>query len=171
MRKDEHPKGTLVILVIFLVLVVISWLGISVTAVVLMLVAMTIAGYSLGVQMPGVAGTIDPRHLRDEAPFDKPGVTKNADGTYQVVMIAQTWNFIPAEVKVPAGAEVNFKITSRDVSHGFLVEETNINTMIIPGQVTQFKVRFTKSGTFQFICHEYCGTGHQTMAGKIIVEP
>ena len=28
MKKEEHPKGTMVILLIFLVLAVLSWLGI-----------------------------------------------------------------------------------------------------------------------------------------------
>jgi cytochrome c oxidase subunit II len=120
-----------------------------------------------------MAGTLDVRTVSQTAPFDKPGVTQVGD-KYQVVILAQaqpTWKFIPNEVTVPVGAEVTFKITSKDVTHGFLVENTNINVMIVPGEVTQFTTRFTKPGTYQFVCHEYCGVGHQTMAGKITVTP
>jgi cytochrome c oxidase subunit 2 len=31
-------------------------------------------------------------------------------------------------------------------------------------------VTFDKPGEYLFICHEYCGLAHQTMAGKVIVE-
>ena len=148
------------------------WMGIAIAAVVVMLIGVTMAGYTMGVQMPGAAGTVDPRSLKSQPPFDKPGVTKTADGKYQVVILTgPNWQFYPAEITVPAGAEVTFKITSRDVSHGFLVENTNINAMVIPGQITQVTTRFTKSGTYQFVCDEYCGVSHQTMAGKIIVQP
>jgi cytochrome c oxidase subunit 2 len=147
------------------------WMSVAIAAIVLMLVGVTMAGYAMGVQMPGASGIVDPRSLKDQPPFDKPGLTDLGSGKYEAVIVAQAWKFNPLEITVPTGAEVTFKITSRDVSHGLLVENTNINTMIIPGQVTQFTVRFTKSGTFQFVCHEYCGVGHQTMAGKIIVQP
>ena len=30
--------------------------------------------------------------------------------------------------------------------------------------------RFEEPGEYDFVCHEYCGVGHHTMAGKLIVE-
>jgi len=147
------------------------WMGISIVAIVFMLVGVTMAGFSMGVQMPGEAGIVDPRNLKNQPPFDQPGLVDKGGGKYEAVIVAQTWQFNPTEIKVPAGAEVKFKITSRDVTHGLIVENTNINTMIVPGQVTEFTVRFAKSGSYLMVCHEYCGVGHQAMAGKIIVEP
>ena len=149
------------------------WMSISVTTILVMLVLVTLAGFGFGVQMPGAAGAIDAGKVSQTAPFDKPGLTETGPGKYQVVMVAQAqpWKFTPTKIEVPAGAEVTFKVTSKDVTHGLMVENTNINVMIVPGQVTEFKLRFTKSGTYQFLCHEYCGVGHQTMAGQIIVAP
>jgi len=147
------------------------WMSISVGAIILMLIAVGLAGFGLGVQMPGAAGTLDPRKLSEEAPFNQPGVYEVAPGKYQVIMIASTWAFNPAEVTVPAGADVKFKVTSRDITHGILIEDTNANVMILPGQVSEFTLRFDKPGTYRFVCHEYCGVGHQAMAGQIIVEP
>jgi cytochrome c oxidase subunit II len=62
-------------------------------------------------------------------------------------------------------------VTSADVLHGFLIERTNINLMALPGQVSKTTARFDMPGEYRFFCHEYCGLGHQTMWGKVIVEP
>jgi cytochrome c oxidase subunit II len=147
------------------------WLGIAVAAIAGMLVVVIAAGFLMGYGMPGMSGKVDPRNLINEPPFDKPGVMEMSPGNYEVVMIASTWQYTPAEIKVPAGAQVKFMITSRDVTHGILVEGTNINMMIVPGQVTEFTTTFAKPGEYPFMCHEYCGVGHQAMTGKIIVLP
>jgi cytochrome c oxidase subunit 2 len=90
-------------------------------------------------------------------------------------MTAQVWSFTPAEIRLPVGAEVTFYVTARDVLHGFKIAETNINMMVLPGQVSTLKAVFEKPGTYNLICHEYCGAGgptigHHTMYGQIIVE-
>lgn len=48
--------------------------------------------------------------------------------------------------------------------------DTNINMMVLPGQVSNLKTTFDKPGTYNVICHEYCGIGHHTMYGQIVVE-
>jgi cytochrome c oxidase subunit II len=79
--------------------------------------------------------------------------------------------FNPTQVRVPAGSSVTFYLTSVDVQHGFQIERTNVNMMVLPGQVSKLTAKFDKPGTYNFICHEYCGVGHHTMFGQIIVEP
>lgn len=148
-----------------------TWITITIAAVIILLIGIGLAGFGLGAQLPGAAGGVDPRKVAMQAPFDKPGVYEVAPGKYQVVVLAFTWAFSPNEIHVPAGAEVIFKITSRDVTHGLMIENTDVNVMIVPGQITTFKHTFSKPGTYQFLCHEYCGASHQAMAGKIIVEP
>jgi cytochrome c oxidase subunit 2 len=66
---------------------------------------------------------------------------------------------------------VTWKVTSPDVIHGFEVVGTNINAMVIPGQVATFTTIFPKTGTYGVICHEYCGAAHHTMQGQIEVVP
>jgi len=145
------------------------WIGISVAAIIVMLAALTLAGFGLGVQLPGANGRVNPRDLANEPPFDKPGVYELAPGKYQVIMIARTWQFNPNKIEVPIGSEVTFKITSMDVTHGMLLDGTNVNVLIVPGQVSEVTHVFKKAGTFNFYCHEYCGTGHQAMFGQVIV--
>jgi cytochrome c oxidase subunit 2 len=119
--------------------------------------------------LPEPAGRLDPDDVRTTAPFDEPGVTQTGDNEYEVVMIAQAWQWEPSEIEIPAEADVKFTVTSADVIHGFWVPETQANAMVIPGQVTEFTMNFDEPGTHSLICHEYCGIGHQNMGGTINV--
>jgi cytochrome c oxidase subunit 2 len=87
-----------------------------------------------------------------------------------VVVVAQAWAFIPAEIRVPAGAEVTITSTSVDIIHGLAVAGTRVNMMLLPGQISRNTYRFDRPGEYLLLCHEYCGTGHHTMSGKLIVE-
>jgi cytochrome c oxidase subunit 2 len=55
------------------------------------------------------------------------------------------------------------------VVHGVKITDTNINMMLLPGQISVLTATFERPGTYNFICHEYCGTLHHTMYGQIIV--
>jgi cytochrome c oxidase subunit 2 len=153
------------------------WMRISVVVVVIMVLAITIAGFGVGVQVPGQYARITPEDLADpDNPFANPGLRELAPGKYEAYIVAQTWSFLPAEIRVPAGSEVTFYITARDVQHGFKLLDTNINVMALPGQVSTLKATFDEPGTYDYICHEYCGyvagspIGHHTMYGQLIVE-
>ena len=82
--------------------------------------------------LPEPAGRLDPDDVRTTEPFDEPGVFQTGDNEYSVVMIAQAWQWEPAEIEVPAEADVTFTVTSTDVIHGFWVPETQANAMVDP---------------------------------------
>lgn len=123
-----------------------------------------------GIHLPGESGVIDPAKLTTTAPFDKLGVHQVGQKRYQVNMMAGIWFFVPNQIKVPAGATVEFVVTSKDVVHGFYIKGANVNAMLLPGQVTRVTARFDRPGEYPFLCHEYCGAAHHTMWGKVIVE-
>lgn len=106
-------------------------------------------------------------------PYDKaytePKVTKLDEKTYQVFSVAQMWQFLPSEIFIPVGSEVDFYLTSKDVVHGFNISEKNINMMAVYGAITKTTVKFDKPGVYDIVCHEYCGVGHQNMRGQVIV--
>jgi cytochrome c oxidase subunit 2 len=56
------------------------------------------------------------------------------------------------------------------VLHGLHVAGTRINIMLIPGQIARAEYTFERPGEYLLICHEYCGLGHHTMGGKVVVE-
>lgn len=132
--------------------------------------ALTYASVALGIHLPGAESRIDPGAVRTTPPFDAPGVRDLGGGRYEVVLRASAWQFEPAEVRVPAGAEVTFLATSMDVIHGLHVDDSRVNMMLIPGQVSRNTYTFEDPGEYLMVCHEYCGLGHHNMYGKVVVE-
>lgn len=103
-------------------------------------------------------------------PFNSPGVKQIGPNEYEVDIIAQAWSFYPNQIKLPAGANVTFKATSVDVTHGFLIPGTLVNMMLIPGHVSVTHYRFGHAGNYLLLCHEYCGREHHTMFAKVEVQ-
>jgi cytochrome c oxidase subunit 2 len=122
------------------------------------------------IQPPSHIETVDPTALATHPEFGKPGVTTRADGSVVVSVVAQTFSFSPDPIEVPANRPVTFRLTSADVIHGFEVVGTNANAMAVPGYVSQFTVTFKQPGEYLIGCHEYCGTLHHNMVGKLIVK-
>ena len=135
------------------------------------LVAILVTVFGVGMHVPSTHSQIDPRQVATTPPFDQPGVVETGHLEYEARMIARTWSFDPAEIRVPVGAEVTFVVASQDLVHGMLIEEPNINVMLIPGEVARVTATFDKVGEFPIICHEYCGVAHQTMWARVVVEP
>jgi cytochrome c oxidase subunit 2 len=145
---------------------IILWLTVAIL--VIFLGAIVYAA-SLGVHLAHSGGRVDPAMLDQTSPFDQPGVTELAPGQYQAIVVARVWSFAPGEVNVPAGSTVTFQVASPDVIHGFRILGTDVNSMVIPGEISLVSHTFTEPGEYLMVCHEYCGVGHQGMYGKVIV--
>jgi cytochrome c oxidase subunit 2 len=126
-----------------------------------------LAGSAL--QPPSHVETIDLTKVWNDDRFQHRGVTPSAKGA-TVVMIAMMFAFQPAEIHVPAGKPVTFRLTSADVIHGFSIVGTNGNTMVVPGYISQFTTVFRTPGEYLIVCNEYCGLSHHLMSAKLIVE-
>jgi cytochrome c oxidase subunit 2 len=72
---------------------------------------------------------------------------------------------------MPQGRRVTLRFASPDVIHGLLVTGTNVNTMVVPGYVSQVHTEFQKTGDLLMPCHEYCGLGHSEMWATVQVIP
>ncbi|HEV8726218.1 MAG TPA: cytochrome c oxidase subunit II [Candidatus Binatia bacterium] len=124
-----------------------------------------------GFRLPGDEGHVEPNPASPNSPFAKPGIVERTPGRFDAYLWAQIWSFAPNEIKVPAGSTVTFHIASRDVQHSLLIERTNVNVMVLPGQVTKITARFDEPGEYRFFCAEYCGIAHHIMFGKVVVGP
>jgi cytochrome c oxidase subunit 2 len=139
-------------------------------------VVVGLSAFAYGVQLPSPEQRVDPQTVitpgvsRFGDPLDE-RVRELAPGRYEAYIVSRAWSFSPNRIEVPAGSTVTFYLTSIDVQHGFQIERTNINMMVLPGQISKLTATFDTPGTYNFICHEYCGVGHHTMYGQIIVEP
>ena len=80
------------------------------------------------------------------------------------------YEFIPPEVHVKRGQRVVFVVTSADKQHGFHVDAFGINEPVQKGQTAEVEFLSDKTGTFPINCSIICGSGHDDMTGKIIVE-
>lgn len=148
------------------------FLGLSVVVLLGMLLAIFWSVATQGITLPGPYQRVDPASLSTTPPFDNPGVRHMGDNTFEVVMLAKIWSFVPNEVEVPVGAKVRFLISSPDVLHGFRIMKVPVNVMLIPGEVSMVEHTFAEPGRYTFVCHEYCGAGHQAMYGTIhVVDP
>jgi len=117
-------------------------------------------------------GTADPSDITASENFREPGVYEAGNGEYAVYVEARQFSFRPGSsqpIEVPADTRVTFYVTSPDVTHGFNVVGTNLNTMVIPGQVARITTVFEEPGTYHIACNEYCGAAHHNMQGQIRV--
>lgn len=138
----------------------------------MIMIFMLITGYqvfAMDMGMPSHKETIDPQRVDQTPPFDNPGVTQIGDDEYEIVMTLEIFSFNPSDITIPAGSTVHFKLTSKDVVHGFAIAETNVNAMVMPGHIQTIKQRFDKPGEYLVLCNEYCGAGHEYMFTKITV--
>lgn len=147
-----------------------NWIRLSIGLLVAFAVAISIAGFAMGIQVPSPEQRVDPKTVAEAGPWANPGLRELSPGKYEAYVLAQIWQFLPREMTIPAGSEVTFYVTSKDVQHGFKLQNTNLNVQVIPGQVSKLTITIDEPGRYDFICTEYCGTGHAAMFGTLIVE-
>lgn len=148
-----------------------NWIIISIVLLVTFATVVGVAGFAFGIQVPSPEQRVDPRTVADEGPWADPGLRELSPGKYEAYILAQTWVYMPREMSVPVGSEVTFYITSKDVQHGFKLQDTNLNVQVVPGQVSKLTITFDEAGDYNYICTEYCGAGHAAMFGTLHVEP
>ncbi|MCC6590383.1 MAG: hypothetical protein IT168_27070 [Bryobacterales bacterium] len=72
-------------------------------------------------------------------------------------------------LRLPAGALIEFRISSLDVNHGFGVYSPNgrllAQTQAMPGYVNRLRVRLNEPGRYPVLCLELCGMEHHSMRG------
>ena len=149
------------------------WVMIMVSMLVIMMAILVLTSFVGALHPASNVEVIDSRtlHLKGEFVESNLGTALEPDGSVTVRLIAQQYDFVPRCVVVPADTPVKFRLTSDDVIHGFLLPNTNVNTMVVPGFVAEVRTRFARPGDYVMPCHEYCSLGHQAMWGHVRVVP
>jgi cytochrome c oxidase subunit 2 len=74
---------------------------------------------------------------------------------------------------VRTGEEVEFRLTSKDVNHGFAVYtaggELLFQVQVMPGKTQIYRYTFHKPGTYRILCLEFCGVNHDLMTAQLTV--
>src|SRR5229473_3410012 len=109
----------------------------------------------------GVFGTTNVRLASPENPFAiDPNDPKGQD---DVVVYGP-------EVHLPLGKPVKVLGRAKDVLHQFAVPAFRVKMDMVPGMVTYFWLTPTRTGPFDALCEQLCGTAHFTMRGRVIVD-
>jgi cytochrome c oxidase subunit 2 len=74
------------------------------------------------------------------------------------------------DLHLPLSKPVKLLLRSIDVVHSFYVPEFRTKMDLLPGMVTYVWFIPTRTGTFDILCAELCGTGHFGMRGKVVVQ-
>ena len=149
------------------------WAAVSVGVVSVIMLAIIYAGLVHHINPPSNIELIEPKtlHLTGEFTEGNLGTRVSADGQITSRIVATQFTFLPRCIILPANRRVTLRFATPDVIHGILVTGTNVNTMIVPGYVSQVHTVFTSTGELLMPCHEYCGLGHSEMSAKVRVVP
>jgi cytochrome c oxidase subunit II len=147
------------------------WAILSAALIVLLVVVVAFAGIHQATMPQARVETIDPTrlHLSGEFIESNLGTAAEPDGSVTVRAIGQQYSFTPGCILVPAQTPVTLRATSADVVHGILIQGTNVNTMLVPGYVSEQFMRFDRTGEYLMPCQEFCSFGHEGMWGKVRV--
>ena len=109
----------------------------------------------------GILGKTDIKYIDDENPFGLIPGDKNAMDDFLVDS-----DVLHLEIDRP----VKFELRSLDVLHNFYVPQFRGKMDIVPGLITYYWLTPTKTGDYEVLCAEFCGTGHYAMRGRVIVD-
>jgi len=109
----------------------------------------------------GILGTTSIHNISDENPY---GLDLNDPNGKDDLMVQD------ADLHLQIDKPVELLLRSIDVLHNFYVPEFRAKMDMVPGLVTYYWVTPTKTGEYEILCAELCGTGHYAMLGTVIVE-
>ena len=85
-----------------------------------------------------------------------------------IYLTAMSFQWTPI-LQLEQGKEYILHLSSLDVNHGFSLYPINVNFQVVPGYDYGLRITPTAAGDFRIICNEFCGIGHHTMVGRVIV--
>ncbi len=95
------------------------------------------------------------------------GASAAAGPAQEITLQASNWEFDKQEYHVKKGQPVTLTLDNKQGVHGINIREFKVN--INNGNKT---ATFTpdKAGAYDIVCSVQCGTGHNSMKAKLIVE-
>ena len=109
----------------------------------------------------GRLGTTNVRNINSDNPM---GLNRDDPHGQDDIVIEN------GDLHLPLGKPVKVLLRSIDVLHDFYVPEFRAKMDMVPGVVTYFWIRPTRTGTFDVLCAELCGAAHYQMRAKVVVE-
>lgn len=109
----------------------------------------------------GVLGASDPRSISFENPY---GLSADDPAAQDDILVESP------ELHLEVDQPVRVLLRSVDVLHDFYVPQFRAKMDMVPGMVTYFWLTPTKTGSYEILCFELCGSGHYSMRGTVVVD-
>lgn len=107
----------------------------------------------------------------DRFPIPSQHAPLDVDQVVDVVGQQWVWHITPDTVR--AGSPVEFRVTSKDVNHGFGLYAPDgrivTQTQAMPEYTNKLVHTFDEPGTYKVMCLEFCGIGHAPMTSQVVV--
>ncbi len=96
-----------------------------------------------------------------------PSSASPADRTVRI--LASSFQYAPAIIRVNPGDRVTLELVSTDVVHGLYIDGYDLRVGADPGQTARLSFVADRTGTFRIRCSVTCGPLHPFMIGKLVV--
>ena len=106
-------------------------------------------------------GTSSVKNISDENPF---GINNDDPYGKDDILIESS------ELHLEKNRPVKILLRSIDVLHNFYVPQFRAKMDTLPGIITYYWFTPEKTGKYEILCAEYCGTGHYAMRGYVQVD-
>jgi len=94
------------------------------------------------------------------------------DNVREFQVTAKKYEWTPSRFEVNEGDTVRFIVHSTDSKHGFGIKELDVKQEVPKsGEPVTIELVASRPGEFQIACSEWCGKGHKTMKGVLVVKP
>jgi len=109
----------------------------------------------------GILGKTSIHNISDDNPY---GLDLNDPNGKDDLLVQD------ADLHLQIDKPVKVLLRSIDVLHNFYVPEFRAKMDMVPGMITFYWFTPTKTGEYEILCAELCGTGHWAMLGTVVVE-
>nr|WP_245192177.1 cupredoxin domain-containing protein [Herbaspirillum sp. 3C11] len=86
-----------------------------------------------------------------------------------IKVTAKRFDFAPSVIPLKRGVPVTLELTSLDIPMGFNAPDFGVRADMLPGKVAKLRFVPDKTGEFTFYCDIFCGSGHESMSGSLVV--
>jgi cytochrome c oxidase subunit 2 len=75
-----------------------------------------------------------------------------------------------SELHLPVNKSVKVELRALDVLHQFAVPQFRAKMDMVPGMVTYFWLKPTRTGPYDVLCEQLCGIAHFAMRGRVVID-
>lgn len=97
------------------------------------------------------------------------GLVLGAQEERVIKIQAKRYAYTPNRIVLRKNEAVVLELTALDFTHGFSIPDWKIRADLLPGLAIRVRLKPESAGEFDFLCDNFCGSGHEEMSGKIVV--